>query len=85
MNFAGLALISRRYIAMNVEGIGRIWGIDADRLDDPNYVPDYVSDEENEEILHIPESLTEDDLKIARTRIFDRATGKLIKEVIYDV
>ena len=27
----------------------------------------------------------EDDLKIARTRIFDRATGKLIKEVVYDV
>ena len=70
---------------MNVEGIGRIWGIDADRLDDPNYVPDYVSDEENEEILHILESLTEDDLKTARTRIFDRVTGKLIKEVIYDV
>ena len=70
---------------MNVKGIGRIWGIDADRLDDPDYEPDYVSDEENEEILHILESLTEDDLKTARTRIFDRVTGKLIKEVIYDV
>ena len=70
---------------MNVEGIGRIWGIDADRLDDPDYEPDYVSDEENEEILHILESLTEDDLKIARTRIFDRVTGELIKDVVYDV
>ena len=70
---------------MNVEGIGRILGIDADRLDDPDYEPDYVSDEENEEILHLLESLTEDDLKIARKRTFDGVTGELIEEIVYDV
>lgn len=67
---------------MDVSGIGRIWGIDADRLDDPDYEPDYVSDEENEEILRLLESLTEDDLKTSMIEIVDRRTGE-VKETIY--
>lgn len=50
---------------MTIEEMNRISGFDPAKVWEPDYDPGYVSDEENEEITRILESLTEDDLKTA--------------------
>ncbi|MBQ9433723.1 MAG: hypothetical protein IJU26_05845 [Synergistaceae bacterium] len=50
---------------MTIEEMNRIKGFDSADVWEPEYDPGYVSDEENEEITQILESLTEDDLKTA--------------------
>ncbi len=65
---------------MKIEEINKILGFNPENAWKPDYHPGYVSDEENEEIIQLLESLTEDDLQTARTEIVGR-DGR-VKEVI---
>lgn len=68
---------------MTREEMDKILGVDPKNawVPDYDYDPGYVSDEENEELTQILESLTEDDLQIARTEIVSLKDGR-VKEVI---
>lgn len=69
---------------MTAEEMNRILGVDPSKVWMPDYDFGEISEEENEELTHLLESLTEDDLKIAQTRVFDR-WGNLIEDIVYDV
>lgn len=72
---------------MTIEEINKILGVTPENVWKPDYDydPGYVSDEENEELTKILESLTEDDLQTAEIRTIDRRTGELKKVVVFDV
>lgn len=50
---------------MTREEMDRILGVEGKEIWQPDYDPGYVSDEENEELTRLLESLTEDDLQTA--------------------
>ena len=66
---------------MTIEEINKINGFDPSKVWKPDYDPGYVSDEENEEITQLLESLTEDDLKtamIVERKLSDPSYRKII-------
>lgn len=68
---------------MKIEEINRLTGFDPKKAWKPEgYDPGYVSDEENEELGRILESMTEDDWKIGMIEVVNRWTGE-VKERIY--
>ena len=69
---------------MKIEEVLKILATDGEPMQlDLGYDPGYVSDEENEEIIHELEQLTEDDLQIAMSEIVDRKTGRVKEVTIY--
>ncbi|MBQ9629553.1 MAG: hypothetical protein IJR43_09875 [Synergistaceae bacterium] len=67
---------------MTREEMDRILGVEGKEIWEPDYDYGEMSEEENEELTRLLESLTEDDLKVARIDIVDRWTGKT-KQTIY--
>lgn len=68
---------------MTREEMDRILGVEGKEIWQPDYDydPGYVSDEENEELTRILESLTEDDLQpgeIVRVNRYDPSDRKVI-------
>lgn len=66
---------------MTREEMDRILGVEGKEIWQPDYDYGEMSEEENEELTRLLESLTEDDLQPARDEIVDRKTGR-VKEVI---
>ncbi len=66
---------------MKIEEVLKILAKDGEPMElDLGYDPGYVSDEENEEIIHALEQLTEDDLQTARIERVSLKDGR-VKEV----
>ncbi len=67
---------------MTREEMDKILGVEGKEVWQPDYDYGEMSEEENEELTKLLESLTEDDLKIAMIEVVDRWTGE-VKERIY--
>ena len=67
---------------MTREEMDRILGVEGKEIWQPDYDYGEMSEEENEELTRLLESLTEDDLKVAMIEVVNRWTGE-VKERIY--
>lgn len=72
---------------MTREEMDRILGVEGKEIWQPDYdYGDEISEEENEELTRLLESLTEDDLKIAKREIYHVPTHSVIyQETLLEV
>ena len=69
---------------MTREEMDRILGVNPDNVWVPDYDYGEISEEENEELTQILESLTEDDLQIARIELVNRFDPTITKVLYVD-